>query len=129
MIIAERMADALSMQLHLSTASVKGKITVYMGIGGIPVTLEVIDHFDAGAGKDAALLLEGPGDLIVLLTYSEKTTNLCFVLIDRAAMTRKPKEVMRSTSFADIAIKRFNEGDAVRGMWAQGERKSAWKAV
>jgi hypothetical protein len=124
------MADALAIELCLGTASVKGTITMFVGIGDgltIPIELKVISHFDAGAGQDAGLLLEGPGDLLFFIGYSEKTKDLRLAMIDRAAMTRKPKKVMGSTGFIDIALKRFNEGDAVRGMWTQASRKDPWK--
>lgn len=128
--IAERMADALAMELCLGTASVKGKVAIYVPLSKgltIPIELKVISHFDAGAGQDAGLLLEGPGDLLFFIGYSEKTKDLRTALIDRAAMKRKPKEVMGSTGFVDIALKRFNDGDAVRGMWTQADRKDTWK--
>lgn len=131
-IIAERLADALAMELYLSTCSVKGGLTVYVSPSKgltIPIKLEVIGYFDAGTAKDAALLLKGPGDLLVFIGYSEKTKDTRLAIIDRAAMKRKPKDVMKSTGFVEIALKRFNDGDAVRGLWRQGERKEAWLEV
>ncbi len=127
--IAERMADALGMQLNLETAGVKGKIKAHVPLGKgltIPITLKVISHFDAGGGKDAGLLLEGPGDLLLFVGYSEKTKDLRIALIDRKAMKRKPKEVMASTAFVFGALSRFNDGDAVRGLWKQKDRKDSW---
>ena len=129
-LIAEYMADALAMELRLGTASVKGEMVTLAKISDdltIPFKLKVISHFDTGAGKDGALLLEGPGDLLLFLGYSEKTKKMHLALIDRSDMKRRPKEVMESTGFVDIAIKRFNEGDAVRGLWTQEARKDPWK--
>jgi hypothetical protein len=124
------MADALAMELRLDTASAKGGVEVYVVIDRnltIPFKLEVISHFDGGIAKDAGLLLKGPGDLMVFLGYSEKTKDLRLALIDRSEMKRKPKDVMNSTAFVDIAIKRFDDGGAVRGTWKQDSRKDAWE--
>ncbi len=129
-IIAERMSDALAMTLCLGTASVKGGMEAYITLGenlSIPFSLKVVSHFDAGIAKDAGLLLEGPGDLLVFVGYSEKTKDLRLALIDRTAMKRKPKDVMNSTAFVEIALKRFDDGDAVRGLWKQAERRDPWK--
>lgn len=130
--IAEKMADALAMPLQLETASVRGQVSMFVNLSEeftIPVTLRVWTHFDAGVGKDAGLLLEGPGDLLVFVGYSEKTKDLCVALIDRSAMNRKPKEVMQGTSFVDIAVRRFNDGNAVRGLWSHAKRKAEWKEM
>ncbi len=130
--IAERIADALAMELCLGTASVKGRAEIHVPLGKgltIPIKLKVISHFDAGAGLDAGLLVEGPGDLLLFVGYSEKTDDLRLAVIDRAALKRKPKEVLRSTSFIDIALKRFNEDGAVKGMWKQDGRKDPWVGI
>ena len=131
-VVAEKFADALGMQLGLSTCSVKGDLTIYIPLSSgltIPFKLKVISYFDAGIGMDAALLLEGPGDLLFFIGYSEKTKDLRTAVIDRTAMKRKPKDVMKSTGFVEIALKRLDDGGAVRGSWKQGGKKDSWKEV
>lgn len=130
--VAEKIADAIGMAMYLETASVAGEITVYVDLADdlrIPIKLKTIDHFDAGAGKDAAVLLDGPGDLFVFLGYGKKTDRLHLALIDGAKMKRLPKEIMRGSSFVDLALKKFSEEGAVRGKWTQKTRTSGWKCA
>ena len=128
--IAEKFADALALTLYLETASVTGEIVVFIQVADdlrIPIRLKTITHFDAGAGNDAAILLGGPGDLLLFLGYGKKSDLLHLALIDKSKMTRQPKEIMRSSSFVDLALMQFNEDDAVRGQWTQKTRNSAWR--
>ena len=128
--VAEKIADALAMTMYLETASVSGEVVVFVDLADdlrIPVRLKTTNHFDAGAGGDAAILLDGPGDLIVFLGYSKKTDGLHLALIDGAKMKRSPKEIMRESTFVHLALNQFKHTGAVRGQWTQKSRRSGWK--
>ena len=127
--VAERFADALAMTLYLETASVAGEVAVFVDLSDdlrIPIKLKTISHFDAGTGGDAAILLDGPGDLLLFLGYCKESDRLHLALIDGAKMKRPPKEIMRRNSFVSLAISQFNEDHAVRGRWTQKARTSRW---
>jgi hypothetical protein len=127
--IAEKFADALALTMYLETASVAGEVVVFVDLAEdlwIPIKLKTITHFDAGAGKDAAILLDGPGDLLMFLGYCKKSDRLHLALIDGAKMKRLPKEIMRGSSFVKLALKKFNEEGAVCGRWTQKARTSRW---
>lgn len=127
--VAERFADALAMTMYLETASVAGEVVVFVDLSDdlrIPIKLKTISHFDAGAGNDAAILLDGPGDLLMFLGYCKKSDRLHLALIDGAKMKRPLKEIMRSSSFVNLALKQFNKEGAVRGRWTQKARTSRW---
>ncbi len=130
--MAEKFADALAMTLYLETAGVTGEIVVFIEMADdlrIPIRLKTISHFDAGAGNDAAILLDGPGDLLVFMGYSKKTDRLHLALIDGAKMKRSPKEIMRESTFVHLAINQFKHTGAVRGQWTQKSRASSWRTV
>lgn len=130
--IAEKFVDALAITLYLETASVDGEVVVFVDLAEdlrIPIKLKTTRHFDAGPGGDAAILLDGPGDLLVFLGFNKKADRLHLALIDSAKMKRSPKEIMRSSSFVNLALKQFNEEGAVRGRWTQTSRTSTWKCA
>ncbi|KKL08615.1 hypothetical protein LCGC14_2574090 [marine sediment metagenome] len=127
--VAERFADALAMTLYLETASVTGEVMMYVDLADdlrIPINLKTISHFDAGTGGDAAILLGGPGDLLLFLGYCKESDRLHLALIDGAKMKRPPKEIMRHSSFVRLALKQFNEEHVVRGRWTQKARNALW---
>ena len=130
--VAETFADALAMSLVNDKQKVRVSGSVYQefDLGRVPFRfgLKVVAHFDNKPRGEAALLLQGPGDLLLLLGHTDHKKMLtCAILDGRDQMFKD--SIMRSGIVED-AVAAAKVMGRLRHVAHRNERSSArWKPV